>query len=485
VDFADSSVSRLLPITRGAERHHERTVIAVLMFGVVCRLTQYLVDSSLWYDESFVALNVLGRSYGAMFGRLDWNEASPPGFLVAEKLIVSIFGPSEYALRLLPLLAGLAALLLFASLARRVCGDGFAMLWALIMFAAWPTAIAQAGTLKHFSLDMLFSIVLFLLVLPRGDEPKPVTLLLWGALAAAGLWLSFATLFIFAGCSIVAAARELRGWSSRQRTAFAAANFVTLVSLIALSRPALAQRSTGLMEYWTSQRAFPEATSIFTLVLWIVRAPAAFCGYFWRAPGWIVLPIAAAGVAGFWNTRLRTATMMLLVPIVLALAASFAHLWPFGGFQHMSFAGPAMILILGQGCETVRDWLSQRRRWLGEVALAALLGPVLINSAYRAVFPRRSADLRSVVAFFQQHRLPTDAVIASDAATVDFYSGHDFRYESPPISPSTRLWVISIPGVELRGLDEIVSGRPLFAQAESHGAKAVLFGPRAGGKDID
>jgi hypothetical protein len=42
---------------------------------------------------------------------------------VAEKFIVSILGSSENALRLLPLMASLAALLLFAQLARRVYGD--------------------------------------------------------------------------------------------------------------------------------------------------------------------------------------------------------------------------------------------------------------------------------------------------------------------------------------------------------------------------
>ena len=168
----------------------------------------------------------------------------------------------------------------------------------------------------------------------------------------------------------------------------------------------------------------------------------------------------------------------------------------------MSFAAPAMILILGQGCEAVRCWLSQRRRWVGEAALALLLGPVLINSAYRALFPRRNSDLRSVVEFFQRRRLPGDAVVALDAATLDFYTGVDLRHGSPPtavannpedfspfaidpssIPPSARLWVIYNTDVKVRGLDEMVNGRPLFAQAESHGAKACLFGPRSAGQN--
>jgi hypothetical protein len=461
-------------------------VFAVAAFGVICRLTQYLVDSSLWYDESFVALNVIHKSFGALFGPLDWNEASPPGFLAAEKLIVSIFGISEYALRLLPLIAALAALLLFAPLARRLCGNGPAMLWALILFAAWPVAISQAGTLKHFSLDILLSIVLFLLALPACEtQPDPARLALWGAVGASGVWLSFATVFTFAGTCFVMAAQALRGWPARQRIAFVAANLMTLISLTALTGPALAQRSAGLMDYWTRSGAFSDGSGAIGLALWLARSLLAFCAYFWRAPGWIILPIAAVGVGSFWHANLRRTTMMLLVPILLAIAASFAHLWPLGGNQHMAFAAPAMLLIVGQGCETIRCWLSERRRWLGEAALAALLAPVLVNSSYRAISPRRNADLRSVVEFLRQRRLPSDVVIASDAATVDFYTGYDFRYDSPPITPSARLWFISIPGVKPRGLDDILNRRPLLARAESGGAAACLFGPQTTGQHVD
>lgn len=473
-------------------------VFAVLAFGVICRLSSYLVDSSLWYDESFVALNVIHKSFGALFGPLDWNEASPPGFLVAEKLIVSIFGISEYSLRLLPLIAALAALLLFAPLAYRVCGNGPAMLWALILFAAWPVAIGQAGTLKHFSLDILLGIVLFLIALPACEtQPNPARLLLWGAVGASGVWLSFATVFTFAGTCLVMAAQALRGpqalrgsqalrgWSARQRIAFVAANLMTLISLAALTGPALAQRSAALMDYWTSNGAFPNGSGLIGLALWMARSLLAFCAYFWRAPGWIILSIAIVGIVSFWRANLRGATMMLLAPILLAIAASFADLWPFGGSQHMAFAAPAMPLILGQGCETIRCWLSERRRWLGEAALAVLLAPVLINSSYRAISPKRNVDLRSVVEFLRQRRLPGDGVIVSDAATVDFYTGYDFRYDSPPITPSARVWFISIPGNKPRGLDDILNGRPLLARAESGGAAACLFGPQITAHHVD
>ena len=465
------------------QRRREQLVFAVVIFGLICRITQYLLDSSLWCDESFVALNVIHKSFSGLFGPLDWNEPAPPGFLVAEKLVVAILGPSEDALRLLPLVAGLAALLLFAPLARRICGDGPAMIWAVVLFAAWPTAIAQAGTLKHFSLDMLASIILLSLVPARQATVQPARLLLWGAFSASAVWLSFAGVFTVAGTDLVLAARILRGSPARQRIVLAIANLMVLISIAALAGPALAQRSSGLMGYWRTNHAFPDTSSVLGLALWLAHSLLSFCAYFWRAPGWIILPIAALGIATFWQAGMHDTTLMLLVPMVLALAASFAHVWPFGGNQHMSFAAPAMLLIIGQGCETIRRELSRRRRWLGEAALAALIAPVFLNSAYRAIFPRPNSDLRSVVEFFQQHRLPHDAVIVSDPATVDYYAGHDFRFESPPVARSGRVWFISIPGVKPGWLDSVLDRRPLLARAESDGAQACLFGPQAAGPE--
>jgi predicted membrane-bound mannosyltransferase len=122
-----------------------------LIFGLVCRLRQYGANTSLWHDEALVALNVLHKSFAGLLGPLEWKEAAPPGFLVVEKLAVSFLGRSEYALRLIPLLAGLVGLTLFAGLARRVSGTGAAWLWAVLLMAASGKLIVQSNEVKHFT----------------------------------------------------------------------------------------------------------------------------------------------------------------------------------------------------------------------------------------------------------------------------------------------------------------------------------------------
>lgn len=92
----------------------------LLGFGVVIRTIQYGANRALWADEAKLALNLVDRSYGELLQPLDYDQIAPVGFLWAEKGIVQLFGQTEYALRLVPFVAGLASLILFYRLASSI-----------------------------------------------------------------------------------------------------------------------------------------------------------------------------------------------------------------------------------------------------------------------------------------------------------------------------------------------------------------------------
>jgi len=89
----------------------------IIFLGVALRLAQYLANRSLWLDESYIALNIVQRSFSQLFGPLDYHQVAPIGFLLIEKVAVQAFGNTEYALRLFPLFSGIVALLLLYKLA--------------------------------------------------------------------------------------------------------------------------------------------------------------------------------------------------------------------------------------------------------------------------------------------------------------------------------------------------------------------------------
>jgi hypothetical protein len=56
----------------------------IIGLGIVLRLTQYVFNRSLWYDEANLALNIIDRSVLELFQPLDHDQGAPIGFLLLE-----------------------------------------------------------------------------------------------------------------------------------------------------------------------------------------------------------------------------------------------------------------------------------------------------------------------------------------------------------------------------------------------------------------
>ncbi|HEX3460055.1 MAG TPA: hypothetical protein VHT49_04065, partial [Acidimicrobiales bacterium] len=91
-----------------------------MAIGVGLRIRQFAFHRSLWNDEASLAVNILARSFGGLTRPLAVVQGAPIGFLWMEKSATEIFGTSEYALRLVPLIAGVGSLFIFRDLASKV-----------------------------------------------------------------------------------------------------------------------------------------------------------------------------------------------------------------------------------------------------------------------------------------------------------------------------------------------------------------------------
>jgi Dolichyl-phosphate-mannose-protein mannosyltransferase len=136
-------------------------VAVVVAVGLVIRAVIYSAGYSFTLDEAFVALNVQRKSAGGLLGQLDWNSAAPPGFLEIEKVLASLFGTSELVLRAPSFVASVAALVLFALLARRVSEASTAMV-AVLLFVGVALVSSYSALAKPYSFDVLFIVALYL-----------------------------------------------------------------------------------------------------------------------------------------------------------------------------------------------------------------------------------------------------------------------------------------------------------------------------------
>src|SRR5262249_5492721 len=149
----------------------------LLVLGFIVRIVQYWSNRSIWLDESTIALNVVHKSYLQLLHQLDYDQSAPVGFLWLEKLAVQIFGNSEQALRLFPLLVSLLSLVLFSQIATKLLSKRGVII-SLILFVFCESLTYYASEVKQYSFDVFASLLIIYFYLKFSSSNGLISLFL-------------------------------------------------------------------------------------------------------------------------------------------------------------------------------------------------------------------------------------------------------------------------------------------------------------------
>ena len=407
--------------SRDPLRTRRLLVLLCLCVGAALRLLQYGVNRAIWLDEALVVSSVLGRdAVGLLTRPLDYGQTAPAGFLLLEKLATVLLGTGEYALRLVPLLAGLAALFLFPSVARRYV-SGPARTVALALFALAPFLVYYSSEVKQYSLDALVSLAVLAVAADlHARRPRAA---LWAlAVGVIGVWLSQPAVFMLAGAGLVLfaqAARRRETARVRMLAGVGAAWLASFAASYAVSRRTLADPE--YMQAFWRYGFLPRSTDAWTWlperVARMFREPLGVIG---NDPlPWLGTLQAVAGfvllVAGvWWTARARRTRLALLgLPFVLMVAAAVVHAYPFASNYLSSgrvliFLIPSMVLVMGEGAVRIARWPRRSRGSLAVAAVAVALA--LAPSVGYAMLgvPHVRAEVKPLLEYSAENRRPGD-----------------------------------------------------------------------------
>ena len=172
--------------------------------GFGLRIAQYLENRSLWGDEVAIALNLRLRSFHGLLHPLSYDQTMPFGLLLVLKAFGSVFGYSEWVLRLPLLLAGCALILLAWFLFARLFEQRVVFVFVALLAISEPL-IYYAGEVKQYGLDALVALIMLWLGL---NTLKKETSASWPRLIVGGigaLLFSQPVVFILAGIGGAAA----------------------------------------------------------------------------------------------------------------------------------------------------------------------------------------------------------------------------------------------------------------------------------------
>ncbi len=183
LESATPEVSRGTVALRWISAHASRIVLGlVLLVAAVLRFWD-LGRLGLWFDELFT---VAETSHGPVFAvQKIMADLQPPLYFVMQSLFVPIFGRSEWAMRVLPAIAGVATTGVLFLLGKRMFSER-AGLWVAALFAVSPLAIKYAQEARGNSLLILMSALVLLAFINLAYKPDTRRAIMLGA-AIAGL----------------------------------------------------------------------------------------------------------------------------------------------------------------------------------------------------------------------------------------------------------------------------------------------------------
>jgi hypothetical protein len=404
--------------------------------GCLLRIVQYRLDRSLWMDEAYLSLNLLHRSFRGLCRALDYHQGAPIGFLLLEKSAVRLWGGSEYVLRLFPLLAGIASVLLFYRLASQALPVR-AVPIAVGLFAISPSLIYYSSEVKQYSVDVAIALLLYCLIIDGGKLAWTSGRCAVAALAGAiAIWMSHSSVFVLAGIgTTVSVAMFLRkDWTRLKRVS--AVGVCWMASLAASYILVLRRLAADgeLLNYWKANfmPLPPRSVADFK---WFVDS---FFGFFSTSAG-----LEFAGLAGLvfvlgcvsMFRKSPERLFLFLGPAILTLLASGLRKYPFGGRLTL-FLVPTALLLMAEGAEALRSAASVRLPATGWVLIGLLFLDPGIYALHHFAKPHVEIaepgvmlpeEIRPVMAYVRNHERPDDLVYIFYGAepAFDYYAERD------------------------------------------------------------
>jgi 4-amino-4-deoxy-L-arabinose transferase-like glycosyltransferase len=331
--------------------------IGLITAGGLIARAALLAYQPLWRDEAFTALAVQ-RPLGSMLVVIR-HDSAPPLFYLLERM-VAVVSTSPAALRVVPVLAGTAAIPIAAALGRRVAGDAGGV-WAAVIAAVAPALIVSSLDARMYMLATMLVLASSLCLVRALDRPSPARWVLYAGVSILAVYTVYFALFaLFAQVIAVGVLLGRR----RLRTAILVAGLgvVTLASLTPWIVVASSQLSHGAGGFWVPKLTLVSLSG--SLVQFFIGPPINS----W-VPAYGALQVlegasVAAGVLGLGalvvnrhhleRRGAEAASLLGLSSGIALLAMVLVSLWhPLEDGRYFSSAWAALYPLVGAGLATL------------------------------------------------------------------------------------------------------------------------------------
>lgn len=411
-------------------------------------------ERAFWIDEAWVALDVTNQSFSELLGNA--QTPLPPLFAVTVKLTSYLLPRPETALRLLPMVCGVALLPMLYLVLRILRVPRWSSLAAVTLCASSPLLVIWSRELKQYQVEAFLSAVLAYLVfrLRRDGWASTQRILIAGIIAIClfGPWFGYG--LIFPAAALLGILIVLRPLHANRRmmvlTGLSGAVVLGISVLVLLNSFAAGQASDSVLRNFMGQW-FVNPTSLYSWARAAGYGAATVVTMF--LPFFEFLSIGKIGTVlvasifglfvlmGLWRWPIKSRNEMVLwtvAPWILLLAAAIAQRYPFGATRMMCFCAVTVIPAFVMGLLRVCRKLSRLVLGSPRAGFWAAFAVVVLPVFYMVRMPLTQEywvthDFRKVTKVLKEKLLRDEAVVVTAFANypVKFYShgwGEDFYY---------------------------------------------------------
>jgi hypothetical protein len=312
---------------------------------------------------------------------------APVLFLWLQKAAVSVSGAAELAVRIVPLVAGLAVIPLVAAVVAK-CASDKAALCAAALASMSPALVQHSNQAKQYSVEAAATAMLvWFCVAVVWKKCSWAGLLMLLIATIVSLLISVPSIFVVA-CAWASFAVVCRMRRAPVRlqvpvvcgAALSGAAFAFLYFRVysATGNGAFMQRFWNPL-YLSSQKTLADAVWLATSS--VIRPVFAFDETVPPAVAGVAALMVGFGVFHMIAGRMWPEIILFAGPVVLAITASLMGKWPLGT-RLMLFSAPLVLIILSKGLDGLLPPSGATRRIAVSVVLVVLLLPALRYDVY-------------------------------------------------------------------------------------------------------
>ena len=174
--------------------------VLIILSGVVVSVRMNIIGRSLCYDEAALAFSFVNRSITDLTSSgLELVQSAPVGWLYVEKLICSVFGYSDFVMRMPSVFAYVVTLILLGIVSKKVVRIKFFL--APVAFASsMPLLLQYSNVFKPYISDAFIALLVVLLFYLYKE--KKINLYIMAVLWGLSIWFSSTACFVEGGIVI-------------------------------------------------------------------------------------------------------------------------------------------------------------------------------------------------------------------------------------------------------------------------------------------